>query len=366
MTNPPALIGSSAEFEPLAARLAQAPRLALDTEFLRERTYHAELALIQIADENDIVLFDPLAALDGAALAALVNQPAQIKVLHAARQDVEVLLPLTVTPIGPLLDTQVAAGLAGYAPQIGYGELVARELGVTLEKGQARTDWTRRPLSPAQLQYAADDVRYLLPLAERLESRLAELGRSAWLAEDLAELADPSLYRVDPLDAWQRFKNIESLPPREQLRLRALAEWRESRAIRRNLPRGWVLADDAARAIAQANPHTTDDLRRLNVLPPGTVDKLGAEIQAALATAATASPEGIVQRLDVRPDAAERERQKRLAEAVKAVAGTLELAPEVLATQKDLRRIVRGEAVSAVITGWRGEVLGAALNAALA
>ncbi len=338
---------------PIVARLTEAPRIALDTEFIRERTYYAELALVQIADANGIALLDPLAKLSREDIGSVVHRPGQCKVLHAARQDVEVLLPWTDGPIGPIFDTQIAAGLCGYAPQIGYGELVAKEMGVVLEKGHARTDWMRRPLSDAQLQYAADDVRYLLPLAAQLESKLAELGRTDWLAEDLARLADPNLYRVDPAEAWQRFKGIEALPVAEQIRLRALAAWREERAIRRNLPRGWVLADDAARSIARDCPATIDDLRKLDVMAPGAVDKMGDGILTALGSAQAHSAEGIVQRIEGRPDPVERERQKRLSQAAKDVATSLGLAPELLATQRDLRRLLRGEAIEAVFSGWR-------------
>ena len=365
MTPSPTPLVRSEELAPVATRLATATRIALDTEFIRERTYYAELALVQVADAHDVALVDPLADLPREDITALLNRPDQCKVLHAARQDVEVLLPWTQTPLGPILDTQIAAGLSGYAPQIGYGELVAKELGIVLEKGQTRTDWTRRPLSDAQLHYAADDVRHLLPLAAQLEDKLDTLGRTQWLAEDLATLADPALYRVDPADAWQRFKAIEALPVREQLRLRALAEWREERAIRRNLPRGWVMADDAARTIARENPNSVDALNRLGVMPPGAVEKLGAAIILALQLAADRSAEGVVQRFDGRPDVAERDRQKRLAEAVKAVAASLSIAPEILSTQRDLKRLLRGEAIEAVFCGWRLSLVAEPLHQAL-
>ena len=365
MTPSPTPIVRSEQLAPVAARLATAARIALDTEFIRERTYYAELALVQVADAHDVALVDPLAELSRKDISALINRPAQCKVLHAARQDVEVLLPWTQTPVGPILDTQIAAGLCGYAPQIGYGELVAKELGIVLEKGQTRTDWTRRPLSDAQLHYAADDVRHLLPLAAQLEDKLDGLGRTHWLTEDLANLADPGLYRVDPADAWQRFKAIEALPVQEQLRLRALAEWREERAIRRNLPRGWVMADDAARTIARENPTSVDALGRLGVMPPGAVEKMGAAIIVALQAAADRSSEGIVQRFDGRPDTAEREKQKRLAEAVKGVAASLGIAPEILGTQRDLKRLLRGEAIDAVFSGWRFSLVAEPLHQAL-
>ena len=365
MTSSPTPITQPAALVAIADRLAGAARIALDTEFLRERTYYAELALVQVADETDVALLDPLADLSREDVARVIHRPGQCKVMHAARQDVEVLLPWTGTPLLPILDTQIAAGLCGYPAQIGYGDLVARELGVTLEKGQTRTDWTRRPLTEAQLHYAADDVRYLLPLAQKLESKLAELGRLGWLAEETLSLGDPSLYRVDPAQAWQRIKGIEALPVDEQLRLRALTAWREARAIQRNLPRSWVMSDDAARAIARTQPDSVGALLQLQVMHPGAVEKLGDSLLAALADAADLPSDGIVQRTEGRPDPEERSRQKQLSEAAKTVAATTGIAPEILATQRDLKRLLRGESIEAVFSGWRLGLLEGPLSALL-
>jgi ribonuclease D len=353
-----ALVADTGILADACARLAAAPRLALDTEFVRERTYLAELALVQLGDGSEIHLVDPVARMDVAPLVALLGNAGRTKVLHAARQDVEVLLPLLGAPLAPVLDTQVAAALLGLPAQVGYADLVARELGVQLAKGQARTDWLRRPLTPQQLEYAADDVRYLLPLAERLEERLDALGRAEWLAEECASLADPRLYRVDPAEAWQRFKGTEQLRPAEQVRLRSLARWREERALRRNLPRSWVLADDAVREIARVAPRDLAQLRDLRVMPDSAAGKLGAEILEALERAAGESLEGIEQRNDGRPTPEEQALQKRLAETLRATAARLELAPEVLATQKDLRRLVKGERDVPPLRGWRRAAIG--------
>ncbi len=366
MTIPLKLITGSAELAAATTLLGAGPRVALDTEFLRERTYVAELALVQLGNDSGIALIDPLAKLDLAPLAALLKDPALTKVLHAGRQDVEVLLPLTTTPVAPLLDTQIAAALLGHAAQIGYADLVERELGQVLEKSQARTDWTRRPLSTAQLEYAADDVRWLLPLAERLEERLVARGRLEWLREDCRALADPELYKLRPADAWQRLKGTETLPPREQLRLRSLAGWRETEALRRNLPRGWLLADDALRAIARAAPRDLQSLQALDVMPGGSAAKLGGAILAELEHAASLPLESIVQKTEARPSADERELAKRLTECVRARALELDVAPEVLATQRDLRRVAHGEPPAGVLKGWRADLLAAPLAAEFA
>ncbi len=365
MTIPLTLISDSAALAAATAGFARGERLALDTEFLRERTYLAELALVQLGDGEAVALIDPLADLDLAPLAALLTDARLPKVLHAGRQDLEVLLPLTRTPVAPLIDTQIAAALLGHAAQIGYADLVERELGQPLEKSQARTDWTRRPLSRAQLEYAADDVRWLLPLAARLEERLRARGRLEWLEEDCRALADPELYRPKPGEAWQRLKGTEALPPPEQQRLRVLAAWRETEALRRNLPRGWLLADEALRAIARSAPRDRAALEALDVMPGASASKLGAPILAELERAAGLPLDGIVQRLESRPSLEERERARRLTERARAIATELELAPEVLATQRDLRRIAHGEAPAEVFGGWRAEALTLPLTAAL-
>ncbi len=372
---PPTLapfIQNAASLELLVAQLQGAPRIALDTEFMREKTYLAELALLQLSDGSTPQLVDPLADMDLAPLMSCLMNPVCTKVLHAARQDLEVLLPLTGAPLAPVLDTQVAAALAGHAPQVGYGELVLKELGVALEKGQARTDWLRRPLSLAQAYYAADDVRYLLPLAGRLLARLGELGRLGWLAEETVALADPTLYTVDPAIAWQRLKGIESCPPREQARIRALAAWREARAQRRNLPRSWVLADDMLREVARRGPADLDALRELHVLQDKTLDKLGAELIEALAVGDAAPLEGLVQRMDTRPSATEKAMAQRLAATLKTAAEAVSIAPEVLATQRELRALARaavgpeatpGQEPAGLpcLRGWRRGVVGEAL-----
>ena len=357
MTIPLTLISDSASLASAASLFAGGARLALDTEFLRERTYLAELALVQLGDGQAVALIDPLADLDLAPLAALLTDASLPKVLHAGRQDLEVLLPLTRTPVAPLIDTQIAAALLGHAAQIGYADLVERELGQPLEKSQARTDWTRRPLSRAQLEYAADDVRWLLPLAAQLEERLRARGRLEWLEEDCRTLTDPELYRPKPADAWQRLKGVETLPPPEQQRLRVLAAWRESEALRRNLPRGWLLADEALRAIARTAPRDRAALAALDVMPGSSVNKLGPPLLAELERAQALPLDGIVQRLESRPSHEERERSRRLTERARAIAVALEIAPEVLATQRDLRRIAHGEAPAEVFRGWRAGAL---------
>lgn len=340
-------------------------RWALDTEFVRERTYFARLCLIQAAVAGKIVLVDPLRIEDPALLRDFLALSRQPRVVHAARQDVEVLLPLTGEPLGPLFDTQVAASLLGFPAQIGYGELVRLLLGVELAKGHARTDWAARPLKPDQLVYAADDVRYLGPAAEELEARLAAAGRLGWLEEDCAALADPALYRSEPGEAWRRIKGLERMRPEEHSIVRVLAAWREERAIRRNLPRGWVLPDDAIRDIARLRPQSAADLQQVPSLPRGAGSRLADEIlqqvHDAVAGNAPDIPGRVVDRLTPEQQAGVRQLQ----DVLQAVATEAGLTAEVLATRRDLTALVRGARDVPPLAGWRREIVGERLLAAL-
>ena len=223
MSSSSPLIASHAALEDLRGRLDGVPAIGLDTEFLRERTYRAELCLLQLTTPQGPVCVDPLALGELELLRGLLGTSGPLKVLHAARQDLEVLAPL-VGAVGPLFDTQVAAALAGHPAQVGYAELVRRLLERELPKAHTRTDWSRRPLAPEQIEYALDDVRYLLPLQERLTAEIESLGRAEWLAEELAALTTPAGVGIDPELAWQRFKGVENWDAGRLALLRALPD----------------------------------------------------------------------------------------------------------------------------------------------
>lgn len=349
----------------LEARLAAWPAgapIALDTEFVRERTYYPRLCLIQAAAAGDILLVDALAIPDGGALGRALLSPARPKILHAARQDIEALLPLTATPPPAVFDTQQAAALLGFPAQVGYAELVRLVLGVTLEKGHARTDWSRRPLSPEQLAYAADDVRYLPALAAELDARLVTAGRRAWLDEESAALGDVSLYRVEPEDAWRRLKGIERLDDAAYAAARSLAAWRERRAMARDLPRGWVLPDAALYDLAAARPQTPEALARVASVPARTAARAAGELLAAIAAPAAAirGPEG-----PGRPGPEQLRLEKVLQQALTAVAAELGIAAEVVATRRELSALARGTRDLPVLRGWRRRAAGERLLAAL-
>jgi ribonuclease D len=341
-----------------------AAALALDTEFVRERTYYPKLCLIQAAMAADIALIDVLAIPDGGALVGPLLDPRRPKLLHAARQDIEALLPLTRVPLAPAFDTQLAAALLGFPAQIGYADLVRELLGVELAKGHARTDWSRRPLSPEQLAYAADDVRYLPELSAVLAERLAAAGRSAWMDEESAALGDISLYRVDPAVAWRRLKGLERLDAATFDAARALARWRELRAMDRDLPRGWVLPDAAIHDLARIRPRNAVELSRIASVPPGTVARTANEIIAVIASA-TADPDAVAEEDLGRPGPDELRRQKTLQQRLKAIADSLGIQPEVLATRRELAALARGARELPLLSGWRRQVIGEPLLATL-
>jgi ribonuclease D len=361
------LIQDPGELEAAVFRLRGADRLAIDTEFMRERTYHPQLCLVQIGSESDCFLVDPLAGINLAPLHALLADRSKLKILHAARQDLEVLLLSGGAVPGPLFDTQVAAAFLGFAPQVGYADLVARQLGHSIDKGQTRTDWSRRPLTPAQLAYAADDVKHLLTLHTELQAALVAKGRAGWVADEIAAYENPALYRTDPALAWKRLKGLNRLRAAEQSAARALAEWRERRAIESDKPRGWILADEALYGLAMREPQSVEALESVPSLPPGVLRKRGDELLELLRTA-RADLSAVPLMAPKKPEPEQMALAAKLLQVVRDVATELELGAEVLATRKDVEAIAFGSVAideSPLSQGWRGDVLGTRLRAAL-
>jgi len=361
------LVTTPEQLDMAVFRLQGARRLAIDTEFMRERTYFAQLCLVQVASDADCYLVDPLAGLDLAPLLAVLCDRSSTKILHAARQDLEVLLNAGGRVPGPVFDTQIAAALLGLPPQVGYADLVARQLGHSLDKGQTRTDWSRRPLSDAQLAYAADDVHHLLQLHTELAAALEAQGRAPWHAEECAGLEDPALYRTEPADAWRRLKGLGRLRPSEQAVARALAGWREERAVASDKPRGWIVTDEAVYALATLAPATTADLEQVASLPPSVVRKRGVELLELIRHARESGDTGQVAPMPERPTAEQNRRIGQLQQRVKDVAASLGISPEVLATRRDVEGMVLGSPErSALLRGWRREAIGQQLLGLLA
>jgi ribonuclease D len=346
-----------------AARAASAPALSLDTEFMREKTYRAELCLLQIAAGESATCIDPLAVPDLSVLAPLLGAPGVVKIMHAARQDLEVLFP-AVGMVQPVFDTQIAAALAGHPSQVGYGELVRRLLGVDLAKAHTRADWSRRPLSAEQQEYALDDVRHLGGLRTSLLETLGAKGRLSWLEEELAALANPDALRVAPEDAWKKIKGLPALDPQRHQLAQALAAWRERRAIERNRPRGWILDDVSLREIVVRLPRSPDALLALPEMQESVVRKCGEEMLALVRDAGIGDPPPPLPRRE-RPDPAHLALVKRLADVATEVAKGLEINAEVLATRRELEKLAAGKRDVSLLRGWRKDIVGEKLLAAL-
>ena len=346
----------------LVTGLGAETRIALDTEFLRERTYFPVLCLVQIASPSGVALVDPLAIEDLTPLAALLADPRVTKVLHAGRQDIEILLTRMGVVPRPVFDTQLAAALLGHGAQVSYAALVESVLGTRLAKAHTRTDWTRRPLHPAQQQYAADDVCYLLELETRLSDALAARGRSDWARAELAGLSDEALYRAPAEDAWRRIKALHRLDGRARRVARALAGWRERQAVRDDRPRQWVLRDNVLLELARLAPQCTAGFAAVPELPAAVARRHGAALADVIAAALDdTGPMAGDAEAPERLGAAQKATLAALAEEMRACAARHGLSVELLATRAELERLVRGERDLPVLRGWRGELAGTRL-----
>jgi ribonuclease D len=345
----------------LGEALASQAWIGVDTEFLRERTFFPKLCLLQLAVQGRVWCVDTLTGGGLDPLVPALTAAASRKVIHAARQDLEAFYLTTKRVISPIFDTQIAAACIGLKPQIGYAELVKVLLDVSLAKGQTRTDWSKRPLSRAQLEYAADDVLYLGEIAASLESQLRELGREHWVLEDCLALEDPQLYAADPAHAWERLRGVAQLAPEPRARAKALAVWREKLARERDLPRSWIVSDAAIFDIAHANPASRDALRALHSIPPTFNQGFAAALVEVLHEASQAPITDREPSQDARPTAEQKALTERLAQLVQRRAAELGVSAEVLAPRGELKALAMGRREVHSLTGWRLEEIGTLL-----
>ena len=353
----------------LASAYAKAPFVAVDTEFMRERTYWPQLCLVQLArpegewkdGQEDSVIVDPMAeGIDLAPLFGLMADPKVTKVFHAARQDIEIFYNLTGLIPAPLFDTQVAAMVCGFGEQVGYETLVRRIARVELDKSSRFTDWSRRPLSRKQLEYALADVTHLRQIYLDLAERLRETGRGQWVAEEMAVLTDPATYANEPEEAWRRIK-ARSHNPKFLAIVRALARWRENEAQTRNIPRSRTLKDDALVEIATARPKTTEDIGKLRLLPrEARRPEVAGALLAAVAEGEACPPD---QRPSVPPPPKRRHGSAAIADMLKvflkARAEDLGIASKLIASSADLEALAGEDDPDVpLLNGWRREVFG--------
>ncbi len=354
------IIEDQRSLEEFVERARTSSVLAVDTEFLRDRTYYAKLCLIQLATDDEVVLVDPLRVKDLRALVPLLEDERVMKLFHAGAQDIEIIYRELGCLPRPLFDTQIAATLLGQTQQVGYGALVQSVCGVHLRKADSYTDWSRRPLSDSQQRYAADDVVYLPIMYASMKAELEKKGRLAWLADDFAALTDPARFKVDPRERYAHLKRVSQLSPRQLSAAREVAAWREETAQRRNIPRKWVITDEQIVEACKRGARTIDDLFMVRGLESG----LGCS-----------DARQIVKRICIGLDAPE-ETWPRISKSsknevnvdvevdlysalVRLRARENDVAYQTLASRDDLVSIARGHDDDVeLLRGWRRELVG--------
>ncbi len=354
-------ITTTGDLAALCTRLAAEPYVTVDTEFMREKTYYPELCLVQLGGATDVAVVDAQApGIDLAPLGALLAKPDVVKVFHACRQDVEIFLLLFGTVPANLFDTQVAAMVAGFGDQVGYDALVAALTGGAIDKAHRFSDWSARPLTKAQIDYAAGDVTYLRAVYEKLLAKLAAEGRADWVGQEMAVLADPQTYRVDPVRAWERLK-LRTGNRRQLAIIQAVAAWREREAQRINIPRQRLVKDEQIPEIAALAPEDAQALSKARGISPGFANgKSGASLLAVIAEA-KALPEAELPRA---------ERQRDSARASPALVALLKVllaaraeqnnvAPRLIASSEDIEALALDDpADNPALAGWRREMFG--------
>ncbi len=354
------------ELDDVVAVLKAAPRIGIDTEFFREKTYYAKLCLIQISTAEHIYLIDPLAGgCDALALMPVLADPAIEVVLHAGKQDLQLFFELSGEIPKHIFDVQHAAAFAGYGASLPYGRLVEEALGVKLEKGEAYTDWGHRPLTDNQLRYAADDVRYLLPLADRLREQLDRQGRLGWVEEEMRMFDQPQFYQGDEDDLWRKVAGHGTLSDRQTAVLKELARWRDDTAAQRDLPRGWLVKDPTLLEIARRTPSSVAALKTIRGLEAREAERSGPAILAAIERGSKAPPISSPPRPSKTIVARTRMLSSLADTVVRAHAEEADIAAEMLVTRSELDSLLMDflaghldETEHRLLVGWRRELVG--------
>lgn len=342
------------EPDTLVAELERQDQIGIDTEFMRERTYYAQLCLTQIATLDGIWCVDPLAG---------HSQDAFWKeilthdwVVHSARQDIEVIYQTAGSMPESIFDTQIAAGLLGFPAQMGYAGLVKELFDVEIHKTHTRADWSKRPLRDEYLEYAAEDVEYLLPAYELLKDRLEEKDRLDWAREDSRWLLDSSLYDISDDQAIERVKGARNFRGRKRAAAARLAAWREAEAIRRDRPRQWIMRDNVLLDIAFRLPASETEMADIQGVPQKLVKRVGRQLLEEVAASGSGDEDYTPPRP---PDEGQKVLLKEMQARVAACAEDLDIAAETLASKRELSAvIISGTRKSRVFTGWRAEIIG--------
>lgn len=340
--------------------------VAVDTEFLREKTYFPRLSLIQVNAGGNIAAIDPILIEDLSPLAAIFEDPDVVKVFHACSQDLEVLWDGMGCVCRNVFDTQVAAAFLGLRQQIGYGPLVDAYCGVSLPKAEALTDWSQRPLDPEQLVYAEDDVRYLPQIYETMCNKLVDSDRLSWVLPEMDEVSDPSRFRKDPRDAFLRLKRASTLTRRQLAVAREVCAWREETAAARDVPRKWLMSDEVIVEACHRTPTSLPRLRRirgLEKLSESDARGIIASVQRGLDCQPADFPAAIKR---LKPSPEKDGALDLMSAVVRVVAEKTGIAPQVIASKDDLNELLSGSRDGRLAQGWRHEVAGKQLERLLA
>ena len=338
----------------ISQKLTGHARLGVDTEFMREKTYFAQLCLIQISTPDDIYCVDPLVEADKAEFWKQLL--AGSWVVHSARQDIEVVYQTAGAMPHEIFDTQVAAGLLGLPAQMGYAGLVKELFDVDMAKSHTRADWTRRPLPDTFLDYAAEDVEYLLPASDVLSEKLDKKDRLDWARQDSGLLLDTTLYDVSGDQAVDRLKGARNFRGARRAAAVRLAAWREDEAIRRNRPRQWIIRDNVLLDIAYNLPSSEKQLEQIDGMPPKVLSRVGNQLIDAVHAS---QDEQSAYQPPRPPDEAQKELLKEMQSQVADCAGDLDIAAETVASKRELSSvIISGTRNSRVFTGWRRNLIG--------
>ena len=342
-------------FEKLARTGDQAPSVAVDTEFLREKTYNAKLCLVQLGIGDDQYCVDVLAIEDLTLIAELFTNTEITKLLHAARQDMEVIWQTMGVLPRPVFDTQLAAAFCGMDLQLGHTALVAEKLSIELSKSQARTDWTRRPLSTEQLEYAYEDVEHLKSLKDMLTDDLQQAGKLSWFEEELQDLYDVEKYEFAPEQAYKRLAG-GNLKLSQQYRLKALATWRETMAQQRDIPRSWVIRDDKLYDLAIQQPKSVEEIKDLGIFGRKSVNRLAPQALEIMANVEVGETP-LWRRADPL-DKAQKALVSNMMSKLKGLAQEHSIAQGLLGTRRDLESLFRYRESKKLLNGWRKNLVG--------
>jgi ribonuclease D len=340
--------------------IKNAPWLALDTEFLREKTYYSKFCLLQIATPEWVVCVDPIALPDLDTLFDAIYNPAIVKVFHSCHQDLEIFYQMTGKVPGPIFDTQVAAPLLGYQDNPGYAMLVSNLLNVNLNKAHTRADWSRRPLSEEEIQYAADDVIYLCQIYQIMLKKLAALDRADWLKHDFKELENPNTYQVSPEKAWLKIRGKNKLTGKQLSIVQALAEWRENTAQAEDRPKTWILRDELIFDMAKQQSETMADLANIRGINERTVHRYGKKLCELIAIAKNKEPIPLKEKeRSIKKNQQHEAILDILTALVRIRAEDNSLNPTILASRKDLEVLLFNEEDDCpLLHGWRYSMAG--------